>query len=141
MITIPDYKRLSFDLDRDRGRYLIRICPPGFAKVPAELIVEERRSDGIRHDVDLILRGSNTHKEGQKRRLNFFTGLRPTQYANVFDGDVLTFGREGKAVKNYVVVRFTPDAERLTLLYFPAFRLYPNQRAQFTAELIGRGLL
>lgn len=141
MINIPDYKRLSFGLDRDRGRYLIRICPPGFAKVPAELIVEERRTDVIRTDVNLVLRGPKTHKEGTKRRIDFFTGLRPTQYPDVFDGDVLTDGLAGKVVKNYILVRFTPDADRLTLLFFPAYRLYPNQRSQFVAELFGRGLL
>ena len=141
MINIPEYKRLLFDLDRDRSRYLIRVCPPGFTKVPAELIVEERQSDVIRTDVSLILRGPNTHKEGQKRRINFFTGLRPTQFTDVFDGDILTFGRDGGKVKNYIVIRFTPDAGRLILLYFPAFRLYPNQRTEFMAELVRRGLL
>ena len=141
MTYIPDYKRLSFDLDREKGRYLIRICPPGFTKVPGELIVEERRGDAIRNDVDLILRGPNTHKEGQKRKISFFTGLRPTQFTDVYDGDIVTFGIGGKRVKNYVLLRFTPDAGRLLLLYFPAFRLFPSQRPEFVAEVIGRGLL
>ena len=141
MIHLPDCKRLSFDLDREKGRYQLRICPPGFTKVPGELIVEERRSDVIRTDVDLILRGPSTYKEGQKRKITFFTGLRPAQYADVYDGDILTFGVGGKRTKNYVLVRFTPDAGRLLLLYFPSFRLYPNQRSDFVAEVIGWGLL
>lgn len=141
MIHIPDCKRLAYDLDRERGRYVVRICPPGFTKVPAELLVEERQSDVIRTDVDLILRGPNTHKEGGKRRLTFFTGLRPARYTDVYDGDILTFGTGGKRIKNYVLVRFTPDAERLTLLFFPSFRLYPAQRSEFVAQVVGRGLL
>lgn len=141
MTYIPECKRLSFDLDREKGRYQVRICPPGFTKVPAELIIEERQSDKIRNDVELILRGPTTQKEGSKRKLTFFTGLRPTQFTDVYDGDILTFGQGGKPVKNYVLLRFTPDAGRLILLYFPAFRLFPNQRAQFVAEVIGRGML
>ncbi|ADB41828.1 hypothetical protein [Spirosoma linguale] len=141
MIRIPDFKRLSFDLNRERGRYLVRICPPGFTKVPGELIVEERRSDAIRNDVDLILRGPNTQKDGQKRRISFFTGLRSTQYADVYDGNILTFGQGGKKTTHYVLLRFTPDAGRLILLYFPSFRPFPNQRAEFVAETVGRGLL
>lgn len=141
MMYIPDYKRLSFDLNRERGRYLLRICPPGFTKVSAELIVEERQSEKIRNDVGLILRGPNSQKDGNKRRLTFFSGLLPSQFTDVYDGNVLTFGVGGKRTSNYILVRFTPDASRLIVLYFPAFRLFPNQRAAFVAEVIGRGLL
>lgn len=141
MIYIPDFKRLSFDLNRERSRYVLRICPPGFTKVPSELIVEERRSDAIRNDVDLILRGPKVQNDSQKRMIPFFTGLRPTQYADVYDGNILTSGQSSKQIKNHVMLRFTPDAGRLTLLYFPSFRLFPSQRQEFVAEVIGRGLL
>ena len=141
MIWLPDHKRLTFTLDPDRGRYRVETCPPGFTKVPSELIVEERQSDGIRHDANLILRGPNTQKEGEKRRLTFFTGLLPVPFCDVYDGDILTFNRESKRVKNYLLIRFSADATRLTLLYFPAFKPYPDKRREFVAEVIRRGLL
>lgn len=146
MIWIPTYFRTVYDLDRERGRYLLTVCPPGFVRVPGELIVEQRQSNVIRADAELILRGPDKEKgsdapDNQKRHLKFFTGLLPTAYADVFDGNVLSKGRETKKVRNYVLIRFTPDASRLTLLYFPGYQPYPNDRATFIREVIGRGLL
>lgn len=141
MIVIPEFKKLSFYLDRSRGKYLVHIFPLGFTKVPAELIVEERQKDVIRHDTELILRGSNTHNQEQKRQLNFFTGLRKTQYADVYDGCILTFGRDSKRVKNYVLLRFTHGTERFTLLYISGFRPYPDKRTEFITGVIGQGLI
>lgn len=148
MIWIPVYFRTVYDLDRERGRYLLTICPPGFIRTPAKLIVEGRQSDTIRADADLILRGPETEKGTDttangtpKRQSKFFTGLLPSDFTDVYDGNVLTKGRESKRVKNYLLIRFTPDAGRLTLLYFPGWRPYPNDRANFIREVIGRGLL
>lgn len=148
MIWIPANFRTVYDLDRERGRYVLTVCPPGFIRVPPELIVERRQSDVIRADADLILKGAQTEKgtdtteSGKpKRHSKFFTGLLPTAYADIFDGDVLTKGRESKKVKNYLLIRFSPDAGRLTLLYFPGYRPYPNDRANFIREIINRGLL
>ena len=151
MIFMPVHFRTVYDLDRERGRYLLTVCPPAFNRTPAELIVEQRQSDTIRADADLILRGPGketdtsdnaTDTTGKpKRHSTFFTGLLPTAYTDVYDGNVLTKGRESKRVKNYLLIRFTPDAGRLTLLYFPGWRPYPNDRANFIREVIGRGLL
>lgn len=148
MIWVPVHFRTVYDLDRERGRYLLTICPPAFNRTPAELIVEQRQSDTIRADADLILRGPEkekgdaTNATGKPKRQNkFFTGLLPSAYTDVYDGNVLTKGRESKRVKNYLLIRFTPDVGRLTLLYFPGWCPYPNDRANFIREVIGRGLL
>lgn len=146
MIWIPTYFRMVYDLDRERSRYTLTVCPPGFNRVPVELIVEQRQSDVIRADANLILRGPDKERDtdaptSSKRHHKFFTGLLSAGYVDYYDGNVLTRGREAKKVKNYVLVRFTPDAGRLTLLYFPSFKPYPNDRPTFIREVIGRGLL
>ena len=160
MIWIPAYFKTVYDLNRERGRYVLTICPPGFTRTPDELLVEQRQSDVIRADADLILRGVKTEAvttptaEGvggrAKRQNQFFTGLLPTGYVNVYDGNVLTKQKIGRAkndwlkdktVKNYLLIRFSPDASTLTLLYFPGYRPYPNDRTTFVQEIMGRGLL
>lgn len=148
MMWIPVHVKTVYDLDRDRGRYVLTVCPPAFTRTPAELIVEQRQSDVIRADADLILRGAKKESVADetttgkaKRTHAFFTGLLPTGYVDLFDGNVLTRGRDGKTVKNYLLIRFTPDAGRLTMLYFPGWRPYPDNRAAFIREVLGRGLL
>ena len=144
MTYLPASHRLTYRLDVDRGRYMVKECEPGFCKVPRELIVEERRfNDKI--DADFILRGPNTQKKGTGkgtgRKITFFTGLQRTAHEGVYIGNVLTFGQRGNPVRNGVVVRFTTDAGRMTLCYFPAYYPYPDERASFVANVLDRGLL
>jgi hypothetical protein len=145
MSYVPTSHRLTFDLDPDRGRYLVRECEPGFCKVPRELIVEDRRfNDNI--DANFIIRGPDTSKKegpvkGAGRKINFFTGLQPTAHTGVYIGNVLTFGRNSSRVRNGVLVRFATDAGRMTLRYFPAYYPYPDERAAFVDAVINRGLL
>ena len=145
MNYLPASHRLTFVLDADRGRYLVKECEPGFSRVPRELIVEDRRfNDDIQ--ANFILRGPNTEKKekpGKRsgRKITFFTGLQPTAHTGVYLGNVLTFGRDSSRVKNGVLVRFATDAGRMSLLYFPAYYPYPNERDAFVSSVIGRGLL
>jgi hypothetical protein len=144
MTYLPASHRVTFTLDPDRGRYIVAECDPGFTRVPRELVVEDRRfNKDIR--AELLLRGTETEKKtGPRsvggRSVKFFTGLLPTATPNVYLGNVLTWSR-GKKVQNGVAVRFSTDAGRMTLLYFPAYYPYPDQRAAFVATLISRGLL
>ncbi|GAB3689143.1 hypothetical protein GCM10027592_05130 [Spirosoma flavus] len=148
MSYLPTSHRLTFRLDADRGRYLVKECEPGFCKVPRELIVEERRfNDNI--DAEVILQGPTTQKKetakgtGKKsgRKITFFTGLQRTDYPGVYIGNVVTFGQRGEKVRNGVIVQFTTDSGRMTLRYFPAYYPYPKDRAAFISAVIGRGLL
>ena len=141
MIWIPTYFRTVYDLNRDRGRYELTVCPPGFTAVPPELTVEERRYNQT-INADLLLQGPKTGKNPTgKPKADFFTGLQSTGYADVYTGSVQK-GRTGKVVRSFLIVRFTPNANTLTMLYLPSFGgPYPNQRHKFVAELIGRGLL
>ncbi|MBO0949460.1 hypothetical protein [Fibrella forsythiae] len=140
MTYVPTSHLVSFVIDNERGRYIVQNCEPGFTRVPRELIVEDRRfNDDI--NANLILRGTATEKKTGGRSVKFFTGLQPTNEANVFLGNVLTFGRNGERIRNGVVVRFTADAGCMTLRYFPTFYPYPDARAAFVSELIRRGLL
>lgn len=145
MTYLPASHRLTFALDVDRGRYIVKECEPGFCKVPRELIVEDRRfNDNI--DANFILRGPNTKKkEGTTgrsgRAITFFTGLQPTDQTGVYLGNVLTFGKKGERVRNGVLVRFATDAGRMTLRYFPAYYPYPDGRAAFVSAVLDGGLL
>ena len=144
MTYIPTSHRLTFRLDIDRGRYIVKECEPGFCKVPRELIVEERRfNDKI--DAEFILRGPETQKKGTSkgsgRKITFFSGLQRTDHTGVYIGNVLTFGQKGNKVQNGVVVQFSTDAGRMVLRYFPAYYPFPKDRAAFIADVVGRGLL
>lgn len=140
MTYLPASHRLTFTMDAERGRYVVETCEPGFARVPRELIVEDRRfNDDI--NANLILRGTATDKKTGGRSVKFFTGLQPTTHEGVYLGNVLTFGRSGERIRNGVLVRFSTDAGRMTLRYFPAYYPYPDQRAAFVAEVIGRGMI
>ncbi|MFC5412381.1 hypothetical protein ACFPMF_23860 [Larkinella bovis] len=146
MTYLPTSHRLTYRLDIDRGRYIVKECEPGFCKVPRELIVEERRfNDNI--DAEFILRGPDTKKKepgtGKRsaRKITFFTGLQRTNYAGVYIGNVVTFGQGGSKVRNGVIVQFSTDAGRMTLRYFPAYYPFPKDRAAFVASIVGRGLL
>ncbi|MBD2699843.1 hypothetical protein IC229_04295 [Spirosoma sp. BT702] len=144
MTYLPTSHRLTFRLDADRGRYIVKECEPGFCKVPRELTVEERRfNDNI--DAEVILRGPNTQKKetgkGARRKIIFFTGLQRTDYVGVYIGNVVTFGQRGDKVRNGVVVQFSTDAGRMTLRYFPAYYPYPKDREAFVSAIIQRGLL
>jgi hypothetical protein len=140
MTYLPASHLVTFALDTEKGRYTVETCEPGFTRVPRELIVEDRRyNDDI--NANLIIRGTATEKKAGGRSVKFFTGLQPTAHANVYLGNVLTFGRNGEHIRNGVVVRFTLDAGQMQLRYFPAYYPYPDHRAGFVAEVIGRGLL
>lgn len=140
MTYLPASHRVTFTLDTDRGRYIIDECEPGFTRVPREVIVEDRRfNDDI--NANLILRGPNTTKKEGGRKITFFTGLIPTAQAGVYLGNVLTFGRNGERIRNGVVLRFSTDAGRMTLRYFPAYYPYPDGRAAFISAILDRGLL
>lgn len=144
MNYIPTSHRLTFRLDIDRGRYIVKECEPGFCKVPRELIVEERRfNENI--DAEFILRGPETQKKGTSkgtgRKITFFTGLQRTDHLGVYIGNIMTFGQGGSKVRNGVLVHFSADAGRMTLCYFPAFYPFPQNRASFVSAIVGRGLL
>ena len=140
MTYLPTSHRLTFALDADRGRYIVKECEPGFCRVPRELIVEDRRfNENI--DANFILRGPNTQKKEGGRKITFFTGLQPTDQIGVYLGNVLTVGRNGNRVRNGVLVRFATDAGRMILRYFPAYYPYPDERAAFVSAVIDRGLL
>ena len=142
MSYIPTSYRLTFRLDADRGRYIVKECEPGFCKVPRELAVEERRfNDNI--DAQIILRGPNTKKKdtGKGRKITFFTGLQRTNYTGVYIGNVLSYGQQGGKVQNGVIAHFSTDAGRLTLLYFPAYYPYPKERDAFVSAVVGRLML
>ena len=150
MSYLPTSHRLVFSLDPDRGRYLVKECEPGFCRVPRELIVEDRRfNQNI--DANFIVRGPDTSKKegtghekpGKRpgRKINFFTGLQPTDHTGVYIGNVLTSGRNGSRVRNGVLVRFATDAGRMTLLYFPAYYPFPSERATFVSAVLSGGLL
>lgn len=140
MTYLPIHHRVTFSLDADRGRYAVDECEPGFTRVPREVIAEDRRFNGD-IQADLILRGTQTEKKTGGRSIKFFTGLLPTAHTGVYLGNVLTFGQKGERVRNGVLARFSTDAGRLVLLYFPAYYPYPDARAGFVAEVINRGLL
>ena len=144
MTYLPTSHRLTYRLDVDRGRYIVKECEPGFCKVPRELIIEERRfNDKI--DAEFILRGPETQKKepGKKsgRKITFFTGLQRTDHIGVYIGNVMTFGQGGTKVRNGVLVQFSTDAGRMVLQYFPAYYPYPKDRAAFVSDVVGRGLL
>ncbi len=144
MTYLPTSHRLTFRLDADRGRYIVKECEPGFCKVPRELIVEERRfNDNI--DAEVILRGPETQKKGtgkgSGRKITFFTGLQRTDHIGVYIGNVMTFGQGGNKVRNGVIVQFSTDAGRMALCYFPAYYPSPKDRAAFVSSIVGRGLL
>jgi hypothetical protein len=144
MTYLPTSHRLTFRLDVDRGRYIVKECEPGFCKVPRELIVEERRFNN-NIDADVILRGPSTQKKGTGkktgRKITFFTGLQRTDYTGVYIGNVVTAGLRGDKVRNGVIVQFSTDAGRMTLRYFPAYYPYPKDRAAFVSAILQRGLL
>ena len=140
MSYLPASHRVIFTLDPEKGRYVVETCEPGFTRVPRELIVEDRRfNDEI--NANLILRGTATDKKTGGRSVKFFTGLQPTAQEGVYLGNVLTFGRSSERIRNGVLVRFSTDAGRMTLLYFASYYPYPGQRAAFVAEVIGRGMI
>ncbi len=140
MTYLPTSHLITFAMDAERGRYTVQTCEPGFVRVPRELIVEDRRfNDEI--NANLILRGTATEKKTGGRSVKFFTGLQPTNVPDVYLGNVLTFGRNSQRIRNGVLVRFSTDAGRITLRYFPAYYPYPDHRAAFVAEVFGRGLL
>ena len=139
-IYLPVSFRVTFALDTERGRYTVEECEPGFTRVPRELIVEHRQFNNA-INADLILRGPNTEKKEGGRKIPFFTGLIPTAQPCVFHGNVLTFSKQGERVKNGVVVKFSADAARLVVRYFPAYYPYPDQRAAFVQMVLDRGLL
>ncbi len=140
MNYLPTSFRVAFALDYDQGRYTVAECDPGFTRVPPELIVEDKRyNDAI--NANLILRGTETDKKTGGRSVKFFTGLQPTATPNVYTGNVLTWSRDGKRVQNGVVVRFSTDAARMVIRYFPAYNPHPGDRARFVADVIFRGLL
>ncbi|SOD96401.1 hypothetical protein [Spirosoma fluviale] len=143
MIVLPTItRRTVHDLNHEKRRYQLRICPPGFTAVPQDLTVEDRR---FNRDInaDLLLSGPKTKdQDSGKRKANFFTGLQPTRYADVYTGSIRSKGKGGKMSHSYLLARFTPDANTLTILYFPGFGgPYPNQRDKFVTEVIVRGLL
>ncbi len=140
MTYIPTSHMVTFALDTDKGRYTVETCEPGFTRVPRELIVEDRRfNDDI--NANLILRGTETEKKTGGRSVKFFTGLLPTTQTGVYIGNVLTFGRNGERIRNGVLLRFSTDAARMTLRYFPAYYPYPDGRAAFVSAVLDRGLL
>ncbi|QJD77815.1 hypothetical protein [Spirosoma rhododendri] len=144
MTYIPTSHRLTYRLDHDRGRYIVKECEPGFCKVPRELTVEERRfNENI--DADFILRGPETQKKGTGkgagRTIKFFTGLQRTDHTGVYIGNVVTFGQGGSKVRNGVLIRFSADAGSMILRYFPAYYPFPKDRAAFVSAIVGRGLL
>ena len=144
MTYIPTSHRLTYRLDVDRGRYIVKECEPGFCKVPRELTVEERRFNE-KIDADFILRGPETQKKGTGkgagRTIKFFTGLQRTDHTGVYIGNVVTFGQGGSKVRNGVLIRFSADAGRMNLLYFPAYYPFPKDRTAFVSAIVGRGLL
>ena len=140
MTYLPASHPLTFALDSDRGRYVVEICEPGFTRVPRELIVEERRFNE-KINAKFILRGTATEKKTGGRSVKFLTGLQPTGHEGIYLCNVLTFGQGGKRILNGVIVRFTADAGRMTLRYFPAYYPYPDHRAAFVAEVVGRGMI
>lgn len=143
MNYLPASHLVTFSLNQDSGRYTVETCEPGFTRVPRSLIVEDRRfNDDI--NANLILRGTATEKKdgaAKGRKTTFFTGLQPTNREGVYLGNVLTFGRNSQRVRNGVLVRFTADAGRMTLRYFPAYYPYPADRDRFVAGIVDRGLL
>lgn len=140
MTYLPASHLMTFALNNDRGRYTVETCDPGFTRVPRELIVEDRRfNDDIK--ANLILRGTATEKKTGGRSVKFFTGLQPTAQEGVYIGNVLTFGRGGERVRNGVLVRFSTDAGRMTLRYFPAYFPYPDGRGAFVTAVLDRNLL
>lgn len=140
MSYVPASHLVTFTLDTEKGRYVVDTCEPGFVRVPRELIAEDRRfNDDI--NANLILRGTATEKKTGGRSVKFFTGLQPTNEANVYLGNVLTFGRNSERIRNGVVVRFSADAGRMTLRYYPSYYPFPDQRAAFVAGVIRRGLI
>lgn len=140
MTYLPASHLITFALDADKGRYTVETCSPGFTGVPREVIVEDRRFNGD-INANLILRGPNTTKKANGRKITFFTGLQETTHKGVYLGNVLTYGRAGERIRNGLIVRFSDDAGRLTLRYFPAYYPYPDARTAFVAEVVNRGLI
>lgn len=44
-------------------------------------------------------------------------------------------------VRNGVLIRFSADAGRMIIRYFPAYYPFPKDRAAFVSTVVGRGLL
>jgi len=114
-----NYKKLIYTLDRATGWYKLTSAPPTASTLPNELKVEERQLEKIKASMIIHGRERLPKERDPKRGWRWFTGLRETDYTNVYTGHFRTTGRyRGSFTPNFSLFQFSPDSEVLTIWFF-----------------------
>jgi len=113
------YKKLIYRLDRETGWYGLQNAPVTASTLPNELKVEESRLKKINAGIIIHGRERLPKEVDPKTPWRWFTGLRPTEFPNDYNGHFRTPTRaKGKFRNHLTIFRFSPNSELLTIFFF-----------------------
>lgn len=127
--TPPQFKVATYQLNKGTNYFERTHCEIGFEKLPFELKVEDTQRPEIIQSKQII--------RGRKKngKYSFFTGLKPTQFLNLFFGDY--FERINDEKKNsFILFHFTNENSEITIFFFNHYKLYPKRRESFVREQV-----
>ena len=125
----PECKTLLFGRKEATGYYTRISCPPFFEKLPIEIKIEKTVKTALIKS-ELICRGRIVNK-----KYSFFTGIiliKPL----IYFGD--HYHPHEKVKKSFIIFKFSPDYQSLSIYYFNHFKVYPNKREKFINDFFNR---
>lgn len=120
---LPEHKTIRYQLNSSNNWYQVFIKPLGFSKMPNQLRVQPTIEPRIKEKADNVIEGHTISK-----RKEFFTGLRPTNYENLYFGDD---GYNNPKKKSFILFHFTPDQTGLHCYFFNDYTPPKQLREQF----------
>jgi hypothetical protein len=120
---LPDYKTIRYNLNTSTNWYQIDTKPEGFKKLPNELKLRPVMCPRIKEKAENIIEGHTVNK-----RKEFFTGLIPTKFENLFFGDD---GYNRPKKKSCILFHFSTDKTVLTVYFFNDYTPPAMLRGQF----------
>ena len=118
---LPNYTRLQYVLNGVTGWYhQTENQNPGINKIPVELKTAPAMQPFLkRQGAKECIKGHQSNYQ------KFFTGLRSTQFVNLFTGDNINDR------PNLILFDFSQDKTELTVYYIGEFKVYPNRLKSF----------
>ena len=120
---LPEYKTIRYNLNTSNNWYQVHNKPECFVKLPNELKVRPVMCATMKGKTETLIEGHTVNK-----RKEFFTGLIPTKYNNLFFGDD---GYNKPKTKSFILFHFAPVQSILTVYFFNDYTPPATQRGQF----------
>ncbi|HXI01475.1 MAG TPA: hypothetical protein VNI52_14495 [Sphingobacteriaceae bacterium] len=121
---LPNYTRLDYTLDINSGWYVLTdVSRSNFEHLPNELKIDPSKQPF------LIQQGATECIKGrQKHYSKFFTGLRKTDYQDIYTGDNI------QDKPSIIIFHLRQERTRLRVYYINGFKVYPKHQRAFIGD-------